>query len=70
MEDNYIYDLYMDIDTWKLPDDIFGPLRSDGVTFGPCTAAQYPDLLEFEDRHFSAYPGWAERYHSLRRTDG
>jgi len=70
MEDNYIYDLYMDIDKWTSPDDVFGPLSSNGVTFGPCTAALYDKMLSFEDKHFSAYPGWVERYHALKDTDG
>ena len=70
MEDNYIYDLYMDIESWTLPEDVFGPLSARGVTFGVCSPELFRDLVHFEEKHFSAYPGWVDKYRALKLSDG
>ncbi|KAK6344211.1 hypothetical protein TWF696_007853 [Orbilia brochopaga] len=69
MEDTYIFDLYLDIDKWRQPEDVFGPLSNQGITFGACSPAVFEDLIQFEDKHFSTYPGWVEKYRALKDTD-
>ncbi|KAF3931586.1 Beta-hexosaminidase [Dactylella cylindrospora] len=70
LEDSFIYDLYMNIDNWHQPDDVFGPLSDQGITFGACSSMVFDDLIQFEDKHFAAYPGWVEKYRALKETDG
>lgn len=60
----------MDIDKWQQPDEVFGPLSVQGITFGACSPIIFDDLLAFEDKHFAAYPGWVEKYRGLKETDG
>lgn len=67
--DKFIYDLMMKIDNWTVPEGIFGPLQEKGVSFGCCNANQFDALLDFEEKNFSTYTGWVEKYHSLKATD-
>ncbi|KAI5849546.1 glycoside hydrolase superfamily [Morchella snyderi] len=67
--DKFIYDLMMKVDSWTVPEGIFGPLQEKGVSFGCCNANQFDALLDFEEKNFSTYTGWVEKYHSLKATD-
>ena len=64
-----MYDLYMQIDHWSLPEGVMPPLYEKGVSFGCCTADQFNALIEFEERNFGTYPGWVEKYQTLKATD-
>ncbi|KAF3920442.1 Beta-hexosaminidase [Dactylellina cionopaga] len=69
MENSYIYDLYQDIENWQVPSTVFSDLGSQGITFGRCDQTVFDDLIQFEDKHFSTYPGWVEKYRALKDTD-
>ncbi|KAL7269088.1 hypothetical protein RUND412_008262 [Rhizina undulata] len=67
--DKYIYDLFMQIDTWTMPGNVIGPLQDKGITFAACSAEQFDALIEFEENHFAIFPGWVDKYQALKATD-
>lgn len=69
-EKRYVYDLFMDIDNWLPPDIILRPMDAKGVSFSRCTPEQFDSLIDFELRNFGSYPGWVEKYQTLKDTDG
>lgn len=69
-EEKYVYDLIMDIDNWVPPDNILRPLEAKGVEFSRCTPDQFQALVDFEMKNFGSYPGWVEKYQTLKDTDG
>ncbi|KAF8471912.1 glycoside hydrolase superfamily [Kalaharituber pfeilii] len=68
-EEKYVYDLFMDIDNWSPPESILRPLQAKGVVFSRCTPEQFEALIEFEVKNFGSYPGWVEKYQTLKDTD-
>lgn len=68
--ERYVFDLFMDIDNWLPPDTILRPMEAKGVSFSRCTPEQFNALIEFEHRNFGDYPGWVEKYQTLKDTEG
>lgn len=68
-EEKYVYDLFMDIDSWAPPETILGPLEAKGISFSRCTPEQFEALIDFEMKNFGTYPGWVEKYQTLKDTD-
>ncbi|KAK6511550.1 hypothetical protein TWF481_000465 [Arthrobotrys musiformis] len=70
IEDNFIFDLYQNITNWRPPQqDVFADLSRQGITFGVCNPSVFDSLIQFEDKHFSSYPGWVEKYRALKDTN-
>lgn len=69
LEDKFLYDLYMQIDTWSVPEGGMPPLYEKGVSFGCCNADQFDALIEFEEKNFGTYLGWVDKYQALKTTD-
>ncbi|KAF3206303.1 hypothetical protein TWF679_008820 [Orbilia oligospora] len=70
IEDNFIFDLYQNITNWRpSQQDVFADLSRQGITFGVCNAGVFDSLIQFEDKHFSSYPGWVEKYRALKDTN-
>ncbi|KAI9786900.1 MAG: hypothetical protein M1839_005131 [Geoglossum umbratile] len=79
-DDKFVYDLFLDMERdgqgWRAPPDTASKAAiKDGnlppISFSICQPGQYPALLAFEERFFPPrdYPGWSEKYQSLRVTD-
>jgi len=79
-DDKFVYDLFLDMEKdrprWHISSDTTSTTTTKGsdllsVSFSICQPSQYPALLAFEERFFPPrdYPGWLEKYHSLRVTD-
>lgn len=52
-----VYDFIVDLQNYRLPDDVHRPLRRKGAVFDACGDGDVPALLRFVDSHF---PGrWA-----------
>ncbi|CAZ81399.1 unnamed protein product [Tuber melanosporum] len=69
LEDKFLYDLYMQIDTWSIPEGGMPPLYEKGVSFSCCNADQFDALIEFEEKNFGTYLGWVDKYQALKATD-
>ncbi|KAK6541801.1 hypothetical protein TWF694_007582 [Orbilia ellipsospora] len=69
METSHIFDLFQNIENWQAPLGVFSDLGSQGITFGCCDSKIFEDLIQFEDKHFSGYPGWVEKYRALKDTN-
>ncbi|KAK6354113.1 hypothetical protein TWF730_008531 [Orbilia blumenaviensis] len=70
IEDNFIFDLYQNITNWRpLQEEVFVDLSRRGITFGVCNPSVFDNLIQFEDKHFSSYPGWVEKYRALKDTN-
>jgi beta-N-acetylhexosaminidase len=63
-----VYDLYMSLDPPPLPPPPPHPVLP-GITVSPCRPEQFPSLITFIQQHFGSFPGWVEKYSSLRDTD-
>jgi len=61
-----VYDLYMSLDLPSPPSPHPAP---PGITISPCRPEQFPSLITFIQQHFGSFPGWVEKYSSLRDTD-
>ncbi|KAI5803125.1 glycoside hydrolase superfamily, partial [Geopyxis carbonaria] len=69
LDGNFVYDLFMRIDNFRAADDISTGLANNGITIETCRTEQFESLMDFEEKHFGSYPGWVEKYHSLRGSD-
>jgi beta-N-acetylhexosaminidase len=79
-DDKFVYDLFLDMEKderrWQAPPDsalktTAGESDDVPISFSACQPGQFPALLTFEQRFFSPhnYPGWLEKYRSLKVTD-
>ncbi|TGZ81053.1 glycoside hydrolase [Ascodesmis nigricans] len=66
--DEYIFDLFMYIESFIQPESIHAELDAKNITIANCRPDQFPELMKFELEHFSAFPGWTERYANLEAT--
>jgi len=69
LSDNFIFDLFMDIDSFTPNDNWNAQLKESGVTVSNCRPDQFEALIDFEERYFGNYPGWVEKYHALKSAD-
>ncbi|KAH0543377.1 hypothetical protein FGG08_002333 [Glutinoglossum americanum] len=77
-DDKFVSDLFLDMEKdrqrWQAPlDDTSVTKESDSlpISFSVCQPGQFPALIKFEERFFPprSYPGWLEKYQSLKITD-
>lgn len=69
LENKFIYDLFVEIDKTIAPVEVMATLDSMGVVFSACKPEKFDSLMHFEQRNFSSYPGWVEKYADLRDSD-
>jgi len=69
-DDHFVYDLFIFINDFVIRDNLSSELAAQGITINNCApGAQFERLLDFEEKHFGAYPGWVEKYQALRESD-